>query len=233
MKLLKICGLRCMLILSGWISGWAVGTLEPESVEISASFPVENQFGVVFNGQSNKIILNVNNLGKHPIDDVMRIYQVLAPGSNPYKIPYFFNSEQREGDVKLKIWVEWGGTKGRKFQTVAYDSTVTIKEPPTRWFDPQLILLYIILGSGFGTVGYMVYVSYLKPHGTRAGSKLTKSKASTERLTTSVPKVNTPTGGQYEEEWIPAGHVQSSKKPAAESGEEASGNEGKPRRRKR
>ncbi|KAI8461616.1 hypothetical protein BY996DRAFT_6654048 [Phakopsora pachyrhizi] len=159
--------------------------------------------------------------------------RTLAPGSNPYKIPYFFNSEQREGDVKLKIWVEWGGTKGRKFQTVAYDSTVTIKEPPTRWFDPQLILLYIILGSGFGTVGYMVYVSYLKPHGTRAGSKLTKSKASTERLTTSVPKVNTPTGGQYEEEWIPAGHVQSSKKPAAESGEEASGNEGKPRRRKR
>ncbi|MBW0460597.1 hypothetical protein O181_000312 [Austropuccinia psidii MF-1] len=232
--------------------------LTPEKVEISASFPLNNQFGVVFNGQSNKILLKILNLGRDPVEDVMRIHQVwneyreiggkerilkrstpfaskhmLAPKFEPYVIPYHFNSEQKEGDIGLKIWIEWSGPKGPKHKSLAYDSTVTIREPPTRWFDPQLILLYVILCSMFGGLGYLVYVSYLLPlKATRPGLK---TKRSANFSAASGPKTSTPTGGVYEEEWIPAGHsVRPSKKSGAESGgDETSGTEGKPYRRKR
>ncbi|OAV96882.1 hypothetical protein PTTG_12476 [Puccinia triticina 1-1 BBBD Race 1] len=231
--------------------------LTPEKLEISADFPSNNQFGIVFNGQPNKILLKVLNLGRDPVEDVMRIHQVwnefreiggkerllrkgvpvpskrtLPPKIEPYIIPYMFSAEEREGNIGLRIWVEWSGPTGKKHRSIAYDSTVTIQEPPTRWFDPQLILLYIILASTFGGIGYMVYSSYVVPV---KPARSLKPKQSTEGSLRSSSKVATPTGGAYEEEWIPAGHsVRPSKKTGAETGgEESSGAEGKARRRKR
>ncbi|KAA1136366.1 hypothetical protein PGTUg99_028195 [Puccinia graminis f. sp. tritici] len=158
--------------------------------------------------------------------------RTLPPKIEPYIIPYMFSAEEREGNIGLRIWVEWSGPKGKKHQSIAYDSTVTIQEPPTRWFDPQLILLYIILASTFGGIGYMVYSSYVVPV---KPARSLKSKRSAEGSLQSSSKVSTPTGGAYEEEWIPAGHsVRSSKKTGTETGgEESSGAEGKARRRKR
>jgi hypothetical protein len=67
--------------------------------------------------------------------------RLLPPKLEPYIIPYMLNAEEREGNVGLRIWVEWSGPKGKKHRSMAYDSTVTIQEPPTRWFDPQLYVL--------------------------------------------------------------------------------------------
>ncbi|KAA1117018.1 hypothetical protein PGTUg99_034127 [Puccinia graminis f. sp. tritici] len=284
MKFLLSCkNLAALTVLIGSVSS----LLTPEKLEISAAFPTNNQFGIVFNGQPNKILLKVLNLGKDPVEDVMRIHQVwnefreiggkerllrkgapvpskrtLPPKIEPYIIPYMFSAEEREGNIGLRIWVEWSGPKGKKHQSIAYDSTVTIQEPPTRWFDPQLyvvftmqsvlsftlskafltelylryhncrILLYIILASTFGGIGYMVYSSYVVPV---KPARSLKSKRSAEGSLQSSSKVSTPTGGAYEEEWIPAGHsVRSSKKTGTETGgEESSGAEGKARRRKR
>ncbi|EFP87718.1 hypothetical protein PGT21_025567 [Puccinia graminis f. sp. tritici] len=251
--LLSCKNLAALTVLIGSVSS----LLTPEKLEISAAFPTNNQFGIVFNGQPNKILLKVLNLGKDPVEDVMRIHQVwnefreiggkerllrkgapvpskrtLPPKIEPYIIPYMFSAEEREGNIGLRIWVEWSGPKGKKHQSIAYDSTVTIQEPPTRWFDPQLILLYIILASTFGGIGYMVYSSYVVPV---KPARSLKSKRSAEGSLQSSSKVSTPTGGAYEEEWIPAGHsVRSSKKTGTETGgEESSGAEGKARRRKR
>lgn len=239
------------------LSGSVTGTLTPEKLEISAAFPSNNQFGVVFNGQSNKILLKITNLGRDPVEDVMRIHQVwnefreiggkerllrkgvpvpskrtLPPKIEPYVIPFLFNAEEREGNIGLRIWVEWSGPKGKKYQAMAYDSTVTIQEPPTRWFDPQLILLYIILASTFGGIGYVIYGSYLAPP---KSTRSLKAKRSGNGSSSKTPKVSTPTGGAYEEEWIPAGHsVRSSKKSGTDStADETSGTEEKARRRKR
>ncbi|POW07754.1 hypothetical protein PSHT_09817 [Puccinia striiformis] len=253
--------LATLTVLAGSVSP----QLTPEKLEISAAFPSDNQFGIVFNGQPNKIlqVLKVLNLGRDPVEDVMRIHRVwnefrevggkerllkkgvplpskrtLPPKIEPYVIPYMFSAEEREGDIGLRIWVEWSGPKGKKHQSMAYDSTVTIQEPPTRWFDPQLILLYIILGSTFGGIGYMVYNSYVVP-AKPARSLKPKPSAEAPLLSNSGnSKVATPTGasGAYEEEWIPAGHsVRSPAKKAGTGtgGEESSGGEGKARRRKR
>lgn len=233
------------------------GVLTEESVEISAAFPIENQFGVVFNGQPNKILLKINNMGSDPVQDVMRIHsawnefreiggkerllrkgnptpskRTVAPATNT-TIPYFFSAEQKEGNLNLRVWVEWSGPKTKKHRTMAYDSTITIQEPPTRWFDPQLIFLYIIILSALGFVGYLSYTSFSVPTKTLRKASSSAGKSSTQ--TSSTPKIATPTGGMYEEEWIPSGHsIRSTKKPATESGgEDTSGTEGKPRRRKR
>ncbi|KAI9620460.1 hypothetical protein H4Q26_013672 [Puccinia striiformis f. sp. tritici PST-130] len=211
--------------------------LTPEKLEISAAFPSDNQFGIVFNGQPNKIlqVLKVLNLGRDPVEDVMRIHRVW----NEFReVGGKERLLKKEGDIGLRIWVEWSGPKGKKHQSMAYDSTVTIQEPPTRWFDPQLILLYIILGSAFGGIGYMVYNSYVVP-AKPARSLKPKPSAEAPLLSNSGnSKVATPTGasGAYEEEWIPAGHsVRSPAKKAGTGtgGEESSGGEGKARRRKR
>lgn len=248
----------------------AFSVLTPENVEISASFPLENQFGIVFNGQPNKMMLKLHNHGKDPVADVLRIHSVwnefrelggkekllrkgnptpskrtLPPNTQPYSIPYHFSAEQREGNLNLKIWVEWSAVNSRKKErTLAYDSTVTITEPPTRWFDPQLILLYIILLSTAGGIGYMVYNSYSPNAAGRRGKTGEKVRNPVEAIS-NAPKISTPTGGRYEADWIPPTHSQrpGSKKSgsyiAASSGAESageentSGTESKARRRKR
>ncbi|KAG0149236.1 hypothetical protein CROQUDRAFT_653801 [Cronartium quercuum f. sp. fusiforme G11] len=240
--------------------------LTPENVEITASFPLENQFGVVFNGQPNKIILKLQNHGKDPVADVLRIHSVwnefrelggkekllrkgnptpskrtLPPNPQPYTLPYYFSAEQREGNLNLKIWVEWSPVNSRKKErTLAYDSTVTITEPPTRWFDPQLILLYIIFASLAAGIGYMAYGSYLTTPVGRKSAGVNAKVRDTVDLIKNSPKVSTPTGGKYEADWIPSNHQQrpGSYKVASSGAESAgednqSGTESKARRRKR
>jgi hypothetical protein len=50
MNLLK--NLASLTVLISSVSS----TLTPEKLEISAAFPPDNQFGIVFNGQPNKIL---------------------------------------------------------------------------------------------------------------------------------------------------------------------------------
>ena len=47
------------------------------------------------------------------------------------------------------------------YQTVAYNGTVTIADPPQSIFDPQAWFLYIILASVLGAAAYFVYSTYL------------------------------------------------------------------------
>lgn len=65
----------------------------------------------------------------------------LKGGDPPSTFPYLFSSELKEGNVNLRVWVDWTTPQGLKERTLAYDSTVTISEPPTRWLDPQLCAL--------------------------------------------------------------------------------------------
>ncbi|KAH9812865.1 hypothetical protein DFH28DRAFT_978156 [Melampsora americana] len=216
------------------------------------------------------MILKLQNHGKDPVMDVLRIHSVwnefrelggkekllrrgnptpskrtLPPNSQPYNIPYHFSAEQREGNLNLKIWVEWSAVNSRKKErTLAYDSTVTITEPPTRWFDPQLIFLYLILSSTVGGIGYMVLNSYSSHPTARRGKGDEKNRNPIESIS-KTSKISTPTGGQYEADWIPNTHAQrpGSKKSGsylvtssgAESGgeENTSGTDSKARRRKR
>lgn len=104
------------------------------------------------------------------------------------------------------------------------------------------IFLYVIITSVVGGISYMAYTSYVTTPkvGRRSEGKI---RNATEAVT-SAPKVSTPTGGQYEADWIPSSHQ---KRPgfkkaayngASSGGESAgedvqSGNESKARRRKR
>ena len=44
---------------------------------------------------------------------------------------------------------------------MGYEGTVEIVEPTGSWFDLELISLYIILTGFFGSIGYLVYKSYI------------------------------------------------------------------------
>jgi len=44
---------------------------------------------------------------------------------------------------------------------MAHNGTVTIADPPQSLFDPQAWLLYLILASAIGSVGYFIYSTYV------------------------------------------------------------------------
>jgi hypothetical protein len=46
------------------------------------------------------------------------------------------------------------------YQSVAYNGTVTIADPPSSFFDIQALFLYIILAAAFAGAGYLVYSTY-------------------------------------------------------------------------
>jgi len=222
---------------------------EPEQaveLKVTGSFPSDNPFGHVVNGERNIITLLVENNTKqnvtllsvtgsfhHPETDRLlknttttKLGAKLKEG-NKVPVQYPFYSQFKPGDVKLKIWLEASGET--QFRVPAYDSIVTIVEPEISLLDWQLWLTYLIV---FGIIGGGAYFTFLS-----FAPKSKKPKvAVVVGIYTPAPIDATNSGG-YEEEWIPEHHLKKTKKSGAitsdaeTSGGEVSGKEG-PRRRK-
>jgi len=93
---------------------------------VTASFPEDNPFGHVVNGESNKLLLTIENrTGKNvtllsvageflnPNSDQLiktannLTYGVQLPDTTRIKLPYNFYSEFKSGDIKLNLWLEY------------------------------------------------------------------------------------------------------------------------------
>ncbi|KAF8753525.1 Signal sequence receptor alpha chain [Rhizoctonia solani] len=114
--------------------------------------------------------------------------------------PYLLTSELRPKDTKLLVWANIKDSDANIFRMTAYDSIVSIVEPPSSIFDIQMILTYL-----------MVLVS-LEAEGTTPTSPRTplqrKSLVLPLTSTYSSPSPETPGGAaRYEEEWIPSHHL--------------------------
>jgi len=92
---------------------------------VTASFPEDNPFGHVVNGELNKLLLTIENrTGKNvtllsvageflnPNSEQLiktannLTYGVHLPDTNRIQLPYQFYSEFRTGDIKLNVWLE-------------------------------------------------------------------------------------------------------------------------------
>ncbi|KAF8134981.1 hypothetical protein EV363DRAFT_1256906 [Boletus edulis] len=227
-----------LLVLA--VSASPVESTEPEIV-IEASFPEQNTFGHVVNGERNQIHLLVENRSNqnvtlntigasfhHPDSGALvKNTTPLKYGSqllenSKLQIPYTFYSEFKPGDLRLNIWLEHS-VDDQTFRVTAFDSVVTIVEPEGSWFDFKLISTYSIVAAFLGGASYFLYNTYF-PATKAKKSRRTRYEASTPINTVTV----TPSGARYEEEWIPEHHL---KKPKARksttvgSGEELSGGE--------
>jgi len=238
-----------VLLISLFSSTFAEETVaepEPEELKVTGSFPSENLFGHVVNGERNIINLFIENNTKqnvtllsvagsfhHPETDRLlknttaTKFGVKLIESGKFPVQYPFYSQFKPGDVRLKLWLEIAGEK--QYRVPAYDSIVTIVEPEISLLDWKMWATYLIVFGIFGGGAYLTFLSYApKPKKSRAAPPSEAGAA--------VPVAATTSGG-YEEEWIPEHHLKKTKKSgvitsdADTSGGEASGKEG-PRRRK-
>jgi len=234
---------RCRAIVLVALFGLAASASPLESIEpeivIQASFPEQNPFGHIVNGERNQIYLLVENKSDqnvtlnsvggsfhHPDSGALLknisslTYGSLLLENSKLQIPYTFYSEFKPGDLHLNIWLEHS-VDDVKYRVTAFDSVVTIVEPESSWFDFKLISTYLIVAAFLGGVSYFIYLTYFP------AKKAKKSKRSRPEISAPTSKVTvTSSGARYEEEWIPEHHLKKTKtrKPtAASSGEDVSG----------
>ncbi|KAF8656786.1 hypothetical protein AX16_002338 [Volvariella volvacea WC 439] len=214
---------------------------EPEIVA-TASFPEHNAFGRrrilafssssvlttlvdIINGEQNSLTLTVENKSKQNVTLLGVAGQLL----NPTTDALIKNTHQTGDNVKYTV--------------TAYDSIVTIVEPPISIFDLKLISTYLIVFSFLGGLGYVAYLSFVpSTKKTRIGKK---TGPTTEIV--NAPTATSTGTATYDEEWIPEHHLRKTKGGKKQkqngatsatsadelSGAETSGTEGKRRKGKK
>ncbi|KAH9989023.1 hypothetical protein BJV77DRAFT_1019046 [Russula vinacea] len=223
--------------------------VEDRVLAVTASFPEDNPFGHVINGEMNKLLLSIENrTGKNvtllsvagefldpSTEQLIKAannltYGVLLPATTRIQLPYNFYSEFRTGDIKLSVWLEHI-IDGDREKISAFESIVTVVEPELSIFDFKLLSTYVMVLAILGGLIYVAYLSFVPQ---------TKPKKTTP-ITTSESTVTATGAGGYQEEWIPEHHLRKAKArkvrgavssgddQSGVSGAEASGTEGKRR----
>jgi len=221
----------------------ATSPAEPE-ILVTATFPENNLFGHVVNGEKNKISLTVENKSDRNVtlasiagsfhhadtNSVIKNVTTMQYGiqlleGQKLQIPYTFYSEFKPGDIRLNIWLEHV-VDGEKYRVTAYDSIVTIVEPEVSIFDFKLISTYLIVAAFFGGLTYVAYLSFVPQ------PKKTRKPA----VSAPVGPVTATAVGGYQEEWIPDHHLKKTKRSKkngfASSADELSGVESSVEKRK-
>ncbi|THH11017.1 hypothetical protein EW145_g929 [Phellinidium pouzarii] len=227
---------------------------DPE-IFVTASFPEDNPFGQIVNGERNRINLLVENKSDLNVtlvsiagsfhdpqtDDLIKNATTLPYGlrlisGTKLQLPYQFHSEFKPGDVRLNIWMSHS-VDDKIYRVTAYDSVVTVVEPEVSIFDYQVITTYLLTAAFLGGLGYYAFITFVpKPKKSR---KPVTSSGGKNGISSPVGPVTATGAGGYEEEWIPEHHlkVRADKKKAGVvssgdelSGGETSGTEGKRRR---
>ena len=140
---------------------------DPEStpniaVSVSASFPSSEIFGVkLVNGRPTEALLSFSNNEAGPVQVVfiggslwtstMGIqapqllrnltttrYNVKIPAGQQKSISYSFVTELLPQDLKLNLAAVITDAEGTAFTLQAFNETVSIVEPDTSFFDPQM-----------------------------------------------------------------------------------------------
>jgi len=218
-----------------------------------ASFPPTNPFAHVVNGERNKMTLEIENKshlnvtlksaagsihdpesGKLIKNTTSLSYGVTLISGAKTILPYNFNSEYKPREVLLKIWVNYDdGSSTAPHKVMAHDSVVTIVEPPSSFFDLPLLLSYVVLAGILGGSGYLIFRAYAPKSLKRAVKKQRLSAPAKSTISEPVGTVKASSAsGAYEEEWIPAHHLQR-EKVKKEIGAASSGDESAPEKRQR
>lgn len=160
----------------------------------------------------------------------------------------------RPQDIGLTVWVNLAEPGSTALHSItALNQTVSVVEPASSWLDPQLLFLWLLIGSALTAGAYFAYDLFLRPKGKKRGARGGKKDKAKAVVPADQDKHAYPDVKPYEEEWIPEHHLKSRASKlkkreagagASSAGEEAtsggevtsgaetSGAEGKTRRRK-
>jgi hypothetical protein len=193
---------------------------EEGGVIVQASFPEENAFGHVVNGERNRMSIMVENKSKlnvtllmvggamhHPDTGALVKNLTHAPLQFPlsngvkFQIPYTFHSEFKPGDLRLNLWLDH--TLGEEvIRATAYDAVVTIVEPEISLLDFKMVTTYLMVLALLGGGGYFAYLSFVPQTTTKKARKPVKAEISAPE-----GSVTASGAGGYQEEWIPEHHL--------------------------
>lgn len=133
------------------------------------------------------------------------------------ELSFAFAQDMQPQDVLLQVVAVITDAKGGIYQLQAYNQTASVVEPPTSFFDPQIIFLYIFLTAAFAGTLYFVYKTWIealfpqakRPRTVKKGKKTATidagdalSGSESTGITTAVPG-----GKDYDEAWIPDHHI--------------------------
>jgi len=213
-------------------------------IAATAAFPPTNPFAHVVNGERNKLTLEIEN--KSPVNVTLRSaggsihdpdtgkflkntttlsYSVALHAGTKTILPYTFYSEHKPREVTLKLWVNYDdGSSSVLHRTMAYDSVVTIVEPPASIFDLPLLFSYLVLLGAIGGAGYFIYHNYVP----KSLKKKTRKPVTKAEISSPIDVTAKKT---YDEQWIPSHHLGGKKKTKKE-GVVSSGDESAAERRR-
>ncbi|KZZ97853.1 hypothetical protein AAP_00114 [Ascosphaera apis ARSEF 7405] len=141
----------------------------------------------------------------------MAKYQTQIPAGQEQLISYPIELDMHPADLALSLTAFVLTAEKVIYTLPVFQDVVSIVEPPTSIFDPQILFLYFFLGSLFAATFYFFYTVWVAPYlpakqRKAAASKTTSVKAveKTEPATASGSDIG---GASYNTEWIPAHHI--------------------------
>ncbi|KAJ5636449.1 uncharacterized protein N7484_009762 [Penicillium longicatenatum] len=204
------------------------------AVSAEASFPSSEIFGVkLVNGHPTEALIAFTNEEPNPItvnfiggslwtveEESKAVrnltatrYGVEIPANSKESVSYSFATEMHPQDLRLNIAAILSDSEGKFFTVQAFNGTVSVVEPETSIFDPQIIFLYFFLLACFAGIVYFFYTVWVAPYfpqkrkSGKSGEKRTPAKRaeSTAAEETSSPAVSSAT--TYNADWIPSHHI--------------------------
>ncbi|KAI9816878.1 MAG: hypothetical protein M1827_001523 [Pycnora praestabilis] len=215
------------------------------AVTVSASFPNAEIFGIkLINGHPTQALLSFTNDEASPVSVAFiggslwtpnndpqgtRIvrnltttkYNVEIPAGQKESLSYNFATELQPQDLRLNLAAVLTDSNNAYYTLQAFNETVSIVEPATSLFDPQIIFLYLILAAIFGGTSYFIYNTWIatlfpqKRRGGKGGERAKRSSGQSKKVDpadqVSVIGADGPAvtskAMAYDESWIPAGHM--------------------------
>ncbi|KAE8370092.1 hypothetical protein BDV27DRAFT_120015 [Aspergillus caelatus] len=154
--------------------------------------------------EDSKIVRNLTATG----------YNVEIPAGETETLSYQITTEMHPQDLRLSLASIVSDSEGRFYTVYAYNGTVSVVEPETSFFDPQILFLYFFLLACFSGVVYFFYTVWVAPYfpqkrksgkGAEYSKKTPGAAKKVETVEPSSPAVSSAT--TYNADWIPAHHI--------------------------
>ncbi|KAE8157694.1 hypothetical protein BDV40DRAFT_304916 [Aspergillus tamarii] len=154
--------------------------------------------------EDSKIVRNLTATG----------YNVEIPAGETETLSYQITTEMHPQDLRLSLASIVSDSEGRFYTVYAYNGTVSVVEPETSFFDPQILFLYFFLLACFSGVVYFFYTVWVAPYfpqkrksgkGAEYSKKTSGAAKKAETVEPSSPAVSSAT--TYNADWIPAHHI--------------------------
>ncbi|KAL5048188.1 hypothetical protein BDW71DRAFT_196228 [Aspergillus fruticulosus] len=202
------------------------------AVTAQAAFPASEIFGVkLVNGHPTQALVTFTNNEESAVtvnfiggtlstlDEESKLvrnltatrYSVEIAAGEQESLSYSFATEMHPRDLRLSLASVISDAEGRFFTVYAYNGTVSVVEPETSIFDPQIIFLYFFLLSCFGGVAYFFYTVWIAPYFPQkrksAKQETSRKNVASKKAEASVDSPAVSSATTYNAEWIPAHHI--------------------------